>query len=123
MTRTVAEKLQIKPGDPVFIAGAGAERISVLGALPDGAHIVDAPAGAPVAILFVADRADLDAQLAAHLPELREARARWILYPKCNRSDINRDSIWTIVEGLDWTLVSNVAVNDFWSAVRLKPVG
>lgn len=43
-----------------------------------------------------------------------------MLYPKGNKSDINRDSIWRYMEDIDWTLNSNVSVNDFWSAVRFK---
>lgn len=121
MSRTVAEKLQMKPGDAVFIVGADEAGRTALGALPDGAHVVDATKDAAVAVLFADDRAGLEALLAVHLDALADARARWIVYPKGNRADINRDSIWRLVEEHGWSLVSNVAVDEVRSAVRMKP--
>lgn len=47
----------------------------------------------------------------------------WIAYPKGNRTDINRDSIWKRAEELGWTLNANISLGDTWSAVRIKPVG
>ena len=121
MARTVAEKLQIKPGDAVFLAGADeADRVSV-GAFPEGARVIEQAKDAAVSLLFAADRADLEALLSAHLADLGAARARWIIYPKGNRTDINRDRIWRLVEDHGWSLVSNVAVDEVRSAVRMKP--
>ena len=53
---------------------------------------------------------------------LRDARATWIAYPKGGRSDINRDSIWARTVELGWTANANVALDEVWSAVRIKPV-
>ncbi|MBN9215587.1 MAG: DUF3052 domain-containing protein [Microbacterium sp. SCN 70-200] len=121
--KTIAEKLQIKPGNDVLIAGADASRRSLLDPLPDGVTVTEGIGRAvrDVAVIFAADRAALDARLAEALPFLAEARASWIIYPKGNRSDINRDSIWRRVEELGWTLNANVAIDDAWSAVRMKP--
>lgn len=48
----------------------------------------------------------------------------WICYPKQSskiKTDINRDSLWKLVEELtEYRLVSNVAVDDTWSALRLR---
>ncbi|WP_062461903.1 hypothetical protein [Demequina soli] len=116
--KTVAEKLQIKPGDAVLVAGGTPERLALLDPLPAGAAIGgDAPA---VAILFAEDRAALESLLAEAAPHLAAARVRWIAYPKGNRADINRDTIWALVQEHGWTLNFNVAVSDVWSALRFK---
>ncbi|MFD2612270.1 hypothetical protein [Paenibacillus gansuensis] len=48
----------------------------------------------------------------------------WICYPKKQgkvKPDINRDSLFTLVgEMTDYRAVSNVAVNELWSALRFR---
>ncbi|MBW1640658.1 DUF3052 domain-containing protein [Microbacterium resistens] len=124
MTKTTAEKLLIKPGNTLFVMSAGEEEQSLLLPLPDAVVLTDGfGVPADVAVLFAPDRATLDSRLDVALPRLREARAVWIAYPKGNRTDINRDSIWRRMEELGWTLTANVALDEVWSAVRGKPVG
>ena len=57
------------------------------------------------------------------LPLLATPRAIWIGYPKGNKTDINRDSIWKRAEEFGWTLNGNISLSDTWSSVRLKLVG
>lgn len=122
MAKTVAEKLQIKPGDEVLIHADAAQR-ALLEPFPEGTVVVEGidRATTGVGVAFVADRADLDARLGAILPLLTGARASWVVYPKGNRADINRDSIWQRMDELGWALTANVSVDDTWSAVRMKP--
>ena len=123
MTRTVAQKLTIKDGDVVFVAGGGEPGPGALVNLPEGATTTDEAANATVALLGVRDRAELSALLDGELAELADKRAIWILYPKGNRADVNRDIIWADVKERGWRLVSNIAIDDTWSAVRAKPDG
>lgn len=121
-SRTVAEKLRLKPGARVAVA-ADDDQLAVLGALPDGARAVGPSSGAEAAVLFVRSAAELDERLAVVDAHLREAAPVWLVYPKGNRADINRDSIWRRVEEHAWTLVANVSVDDVWSAVRMRRAG
>ncbi|REJ05148.1 DUF3052 domain-containing protein [Microbacterium bovistercoris] len=121
MPRTTAEKLQIKPGTEVLIAGTP-EQSALLDPLPQG---VTAVAGidrdtADVAVMFAPDAAALDGLLRDTAPVLVSPRAVWIGYPKGNRTDINRDSIWKRVADFGWTLNANISLSDTWSAVRMK---
>ncbi|NYD53572.1 hypothetical protein BKA02_000627 [Microbacterium pseudoresistens] len=124
MAKTVAEKLQIQTGDEVLLI-ADVEQRTLLDPLPADVVVIDGidRATGGIAIAFVADRADLDARLGSILPHVAGARAAWLVYPKGNRSDVNRDSIWQRVGERGWTLNANVAVDDTWSAVRMKPAG
>lgn len=128
--RTVAEKLRVAAGDRLVVETHAEGQRELLEPLPDRVEVValaDAAgpdaAGPDAAVLFAADRASLDALLKAGLPVLGDARAVWIAYPKGNRTDINRDSIWRRVEELGWTLTANVSLDEVWSAVRGKRAG
>lgn len=122
MTKTLAEKLQIKPGNQVHVLGAGPEELALLEALPEGAEFVEGieSSVSDSALIFARDKAQLDELFLPVRDHLAGTRTGWVIYPKGNKSDINRDSIWRYMEDIDWTLNSNVSVDDFWSAVRFK---
>jgi hypothetical protein len=121
--RTVAQKLQVKAGDVVALVSASADERARLGPLPDGASVIgDGTAGASVAIVFVSSRAELLDRFASELPGLTAARAVWFCYPKGNRADLNRDTIIRETGAFGWRPNSNVAVDDIWSAVRVRPL-
>jgi hypothetical protein len=48
----------------------------------------------------------------------------WICYPKGGgkiKSDINRNIVWKIAEGIGMKCVSQIAIDDTWSALRCRP--
>lgn len=119
--QTNAEKLQIKDDDLVWVISTNDEEAALLDPLPSGAETVDEPVDSMSAvIMFVEDRLALVTQLDEILPQLGSTPVIWIAFPKGNRSDINRDSIWELIGEYGWQLVSNVSLDDDWSAVRLK---
>ena len=122
MTRTVAEKLQIKPGTEVLFGPSTPQQRALLDPLPEGVTVVDGIERdtADVAVMFAGSRRELDALLADVMPLLTAPRAVWIGYPKGNRADINRDSIWARVQEFGWTLNGNISLGDEWSSVRAK---
>jgi hypothetical protein len=119
--KTVAEKLQIKPGDAVYITGVP-DAAALVGELPANCRVTDRASEAAVAIFFAIDSTALDAHIDGTFGTLEATRAVWICYPKGNKADINRDTIWHRVRESGWDLVTNVAVNDVWSALRAKPL-
>lgn len=124
MTRTVAEKLQIKPGTEVLFGPSTPQQRALLDPLPEGVSVVDGidRDTADVAVMFAASREELDALLTDVMPRLTAPRAVWIGYLKGNRADINRDTIWARVQEFGWTLNGNIALDDEWSSVRAKRV-
>jgi hypothetical protein len=117
-TSAVAEKLRIKPGTAVW--SSDASRLALLGALPDGSSVVDAMAGAATAVLFVDDARSAKALLDAHRDDLARPAALWVAYPKAHRSDIDRDSLWPILAQYGMRPISQVAIDDVWSALRFR---
>jgi hypothetical protein len=56
--------------------------------------------------------------------KLNDEAVFWICYPKQTskiKTDVNRDTIWKMVqETTEYRLVSNVAIDETWSALRLR---
>jgi hypothetical protein len=118
--KTTAAKLQIRDGYGVLFVGH-ADAAQLIGELPEGAHPVSDPASADAALIFIADRAELDERIAG-LSELSGAAAVWFCYPKGNTSNINRDSIRGLLDAANWEVVTAVSVDATWSALRAKNV-
>jgi hypothetical protein len=116
--KPIAQKLLIKPGARVWVSPADA--LGRLGPLPDG---VDASVGlsdATVAVAFIEDAAGSRSLMTQHGETLADLAAFWIAYPKGNRSDINRDSLWPIVAAHGLRPITQVAIDDTWSALRFR---
>ncbi len=120
MAKTVAEKLLIKPNSTVW--STPAEQLDSVGPSPEGVQQTQAPAEAAVALVFAPDERSLRDVLAAHAPELARAGTLWVAYPKGNPADINRDSVWPILDEYGMRPIGRVAVDDTWSALRFRPL-
>lgn len=118
--KTVAQKLLVRPGSALWVSPD--EGLTRLGPLPDGVRRVEEIAQAATAVLFVADEAALRAALTIHGSELTAVPVLWVAYPKGGRSDVNRDSLWPVVAELGLRPISQVAVDEVWSALRLRPL-
>ena len=60
--------------------------------------------------------------LDAHRDHLATPTTFWVAYPKANRIDINRDTLWPILTGYGMRPIGQVAVDDVWSALRFRPL-
>jgi len=119
--KPVAERLQVKGERRLAVVGASADLEKAVGAKNVRA---DVP-GADVVLLFVPDRAAFNRQLPAVLKKMPQTALLWVAYPKLTSSlaaDLSRDVIHGLAprHGLD--TVSQIAIDDDWSALRLKRV-
>jgi hypothetical protein len=87
-----------------------------------GVGRVDAPEQATTALVFADDAASLRDLLATHQERLARPEVLWVAYPKGNRTDINRDSLWPILGELGLRPVTQVAIDQVWSALRFRPL-
>jgi len=118
--KTVAEKLLIKPGSTVWASDPG--RLELIGPLPEGVRRVDEANEATTALVFADDAASLRAILDVRATQLRGAAALWVAYPKANRTDINRDTLWPIVGEHGLRPIAQTALDEVWSALRFRPL-
>lgn len=118
--KTVAEKLMMKQDTTVW--SSHPSRLDLVGPLPEGVHQVDAPEEAQIALVFADGAASLREILAAHGDRLARPNVLWIAYPKGNRSDINRDTLWPILGEHGMRPQGQVSVDETWSAMRFRPL-
>lgn len=78
-------------------------------------------------VLYVRNKKELDEWLPKTIPQLEDDAVFWICYPKKTskkvETDLNRDVLWGFVsEHCPYRPVSNVAVDEAWSALRFRHV-
>ena len=118
--KSIAEKLLIKPGTAVW--SSDQERLELVGPLPQDVRVVETLGEATTAILFGDDAASLRTTVAAQEARLSEPATVWVAYPKANRTDINRDSVWPILAEYGMRPIGQVAIDGVWSALRFRPL-
>jgi hypothetical protein len=116
--KTVADKLLIKPGTSLWVSDEA--RRSLLGPTPDGVDLTSDPSQASTAIVIAEDAASVRRQFATDGTALLGSGNVWVLYPKGNKADINRDSLWPIVAEFGFRPISQVSVDETWSALRFR---
>lgn len=118
--KTVASKLQIKPGTTIWTSHP--DRMNLLEPFPEGVTVADSVSQAGIALVFADDSVTLREILQAQRSHLPDLNILWVVYPKANRTDVNRDSLWPILAEFGMRPNSQVAVDDVWSALRFRPL-
>jgi hypothetical protein len=122
--KSIAQKLRIKEGYKVLILNAPAGYAAQMGELPPKTAVSTKPEpGADLIQLFVKSRKELETQLPPLKNVIKPGGLFWITYPKGSSktaADINRDSIWDYANTLSMTGVAMIAIDDTWSALRVK---
>jgi hypothetical protein len=118
--RSTAEKLGIEPDTTVW--SSPPERIELIDPMPDGVRVVDGPERATTALVFVDDSTSARAIVAQEGTHLATSARLWVAYPKGNRTDINRDSLWPILAEHGMRPVAQVSIDEVWSAMRFRPL-
>ena len=118
--KSVAEKLLIKPNTTVWLSHAA--YLARIEPLPEGVRIVDAMEQATVALVFADAAASARQILTAQKDQLARPTVFWVAYPKANKADINRDTLWPILAEYGMRPIGQVAVDQVWSALRFRPL-
>jgi hypothetical protein len=132
---SLTQKLLIKPGVKALVVNAPDGFLAALTDTPDTARVQSATGAAlsasaadhpayDVVLLFVRSKAELDAHAGGVFDALREGGVLWISYPKKSgkiKTDINRDQGWDAVSERDFLGVTQISVDDTWSALRFRP--
>jgi hypothetical protein len=124
--KTVAQKLGLKASKTLAVRQQPDDVAALIGALPSGAKLVTAESKPCALILmFAKDMAALAKGLPGCKRQQEPGGALWVAYIKGTspkKTDINRDSIRDYVATIGLDTVSQIAIDDDWSALRLKVV-
>jgi hypothetical protein len=128
MSTSLAQKLRILEGSRVALLNAPDGYARTLDPLPIGAEVAAISANASeqydVTLLFARDHAELEHQAPVAIAATRDGGVLWVAWPKGGakaQGAITRDTLWPVMAALGWGPVSNVALDEMWSALRLRP--
>ena len=126
---SIFEKLQFKDQQTILVSKAPAEFEPHLDEIRGVARIVTRATGAkrhPFALYFVRTCAELAATAPSAVARLEDDGLLWFAYPKKSskryRSDIGRDNSWQPLGDLGYEGVRMIAIDEDWSALRLRHV-
>ena len=115
MAKSVPEKLGHAPGLRVLVEGVPDALKLGIETVAEGPHDL---------MLFFVRSAGEVAAVAGRLDKLyRDGAKLWFAYPKKSgsiRADITRDNGWEALAALDFLPVTQVALDDDWSALRFR---
>src|ERR1700756_5125089 len=122
---TLAQKLLIKPGKKWLFCNAPENYPATLEPLPEGATAVFKQDGPVDGIqFFVKDSAELAENLAGAAHLFKPDTIIWVAYPKKAsgiKTDLEMTKSWDAAAQFGLRPVASVAVNEHWTAIRLRP--
>ncbi len=121
------KKLGIKPKQRVVILNAPEGYLEQLGALPADIELVTTTTPSDTSnavLLFVRNQAELESQTPRAIQLVKPGGLLWISYPKQSSkvtTDLNRDVLWKVFPNKDWRPVTQISIDEVWSALRFRP--
>ena len=126
MENKLLKKLGVKPGHTVRTWDAPKNISEILGEIPDGVKHTTKALTAEAVILFAQNRKAVERGLGVLQPQLQPDTTLWIAYPKKSSgmtTDISMMTFGAMTEPLGFEPVASAAIDDVWSALRLRPLG
>ncbi len=127
MASTV-KKLGLKPGMKALVLGAPSGYVNSLSPLPDQVEVSQDCGGGGThefVQFFATKKSDIAKSAKKLLQSATPGALVWITYPKKTSgvdSDLSREAVWAAMEGTGWRPVSQIAIDEVWSALRFRPI-
>lgn len=126
-SKTVAEKMHIKPGMEIGFFNAPENLEKLLGDLPDDVNVAEDLESTELDLIlaFIEDHQMLEAYLYSLKNAITDDGALWLAYHKGSSSvntDINRDTITKYGKQLGLKGIAMISINDNLSGFRFKKV-
>lgn len=114
----LAKKLLVRPGSRVAVVNAPPTIDLVL---PPGVSPSER-GPADIVLVYARDRAALAKVLSRATKRVADGGSLWVAYPKAGKlgTDLNRDSLARALQAEGLEPVAQIAVDEVWSALRLK---
>jgi hypothetical protein len=124
---SLPEKLRIKPDSRAALIGAPSGFASLLEPLPPGATVTTSPRGdCDVVLGFAGTLSGATAMVPRLKASLADGGILWVCYPKLSSpraGELSRDLLWKELGKLGLRAVTQIALDDTWSAMRFIPEG
>lgn len=123
---SLSKKFGIKPNFNIAVLNEPSGFIEMLNPLPEGILLTNSLNGNfDTVILFADSIAQLEEHALVAIKAVKADGWLWFAYPKKSskiKTDINRDNGWDLVTGAGWDGVSQISIDETWSALRFKPM-
>jgi len=125
---SLIKKLGIKPKQRIIILNAPegySEQIGTV--LPVEVELLTTPTAADnfdVVLLFVRNTTEVEKDTPIAIEMVKPGGRLWLSYPKQSskvQTDINRDILWKIFPNPEWRPVTQISIDEIWSALRFRP--
>jgi hypothetical protein len=125
---SLVKKLGIKPKQRLIMLNAPdgyAEHIRSV--LPADVELVTSPSPAgnfDIVIQFVLNKAEVEKDTPVAIELVKPGGRLWLSYPKQSSkvpTDINRDILWKVFPNSEWRPVTQISIDEVWSALRFRP--
>jgi predicted SnoaL-like aldol condensation-catalyzing enzyme len=121
----IVKKLGLKPGMRALVVARPRGYLKLLAPLPAGVEISETLAGSHQFVqFFAAKRSEIEKFRERVLESAAPGALVWISYPKKTSgmdSDLSREEVWAAMEGTGWRPVTQIAIDEVWSALRFRP--
>lgn len=123
----LARKLRLKPGQTALALNAPVQFVAALQATLGASAVATAAAkGAryDLVSLFARSRAVAEVSAPAAIAATQPGGALWIMWVKKTSpqaADLERDSLWALIQPLGWGPVTSISLDDDWSGLRFRP--
>lgn len=125
MNEAIVKKLKILPHKKILVLNAPEDYFKDLSALPEGVSLHTAPEGKYEFVhLFVSSIRELAEMGPAAVHAAGYDGMLWVSYPKKSskiKTDINRDQGWEVLLNEGLVGVTQIAIDETWSALRFRP--
>ena len=126
--KKLKEKFQFKNVTKLAVRNAPPQVQKRLAAELEGIEVVAGPEmRADTLLLFVNSMAEAQALAPGAVEAVAGAQPEgilWVAYPKGSskvKTDVNRDTLWPVVQAHGWRPVRQIAIDEVWSALRFRP--
>ncbi len=122
---SLIKKLRLQAGDQALILNAPPGYIDSLGEPPAGVQISEDGQGPfDFVHIFVTNSQELERLWPMATAAVKYDSLFWISYPKRSakvESDLSRDVIWKWTTGTGLRPVTQISIDEVWSALRFRP--
>ena len=125
---SLIKKLGIKPKQRLIILNAPEGYTEQIGALlPADVELLTAPTSSDtfdVVLQFVHNTTEVEKDTPKAIEMVKLGGRLWLSYPKQSSkvpTDINRDILWKIFPNNEWRPVTQISIDEIWSALRFRP--
>ncbi|MBN1246758.1 MAG: hypothetical protein JXC32_03830 [Anaerolineae bacterium] len=122
----LVKKLRLLPGQRALILNSPEGYVEGLGELPEGVALSHEAGGDTFDFvhLFVKHSEEFAALGPVARHAIKYDGMLWISYPKRSakvQTDLSRDAMWGLLTDAGMRPVSQISIDDTWSAVRFRP--